>query len=160
MSYEKSQNSGPENTVIHVGIGIVVRRGTASAQDSGAPTPPLHEILITRRRDGTVYAGYWELPGGKLDPGESVEAGVERELREELGIAVTVGQALPEVQHTYPHGTVRLHPRLCAMTDASPAPRDLEVAEHRWVRLAELGDFAFPEANESIIEALAAVLGG
>jgi len=66
-------------------------------------------FLLTSRPEGKVYAGYWEFPGGKLEPGETVEAALRRELHEELGI--TIGQAHPwKVEMVdYPHALVRLH---------------------------------------------------
>jgi len=66
-------------------------------------------FLLTSRPEGKVYAGYWEFPGGKVEPGESIEQALRRELQEELGI--TIGPARPwqvEVMD-YPHGRVRLH---------------------------------------------------
>ena len=65
--------------------------------------------LLTTRPPGKVYAGYWEFPGGKLEPGESVEQALRRELQEEIG--VTIGRAEPwrvEI-FDYPHARVRLH---------------------------------------------------
>lgn len=66
-------------------------------------------FLLTSRPEGKVYAGYWEFPGGKVEPGESIEAALRRELIEELGI--TIGEVHPwKVEmHDYPHALVRLH---------------------------------------------------
>ena len=66
-------------------------------------------FLLTSRPAGKVYAGYWEFPGGKVEPGESIEQALRRELHEELGI--TVGAAHPwQVELVdYPHALVRLH---------------------------------------------------
>ena len=66
-------------------------------------------FLLTSRPAGKVYAGYWEFPGGKLEPGESVEQALRRELHEELGI--TIGAVHPwHVELVdYPHARVRLH---------------------------------------------------
>jgi 8-oxo-dGTP diphosphatase len=66
-------------------------------------------FLLTSRPPGKVYAGHWEFPGGKLEPGETVEQALRRELHEELGI--TIGPALPwQVEMMdYPHARVRLH---------------------------------------------------
>jgi 8-oxo-dGTP diphosphatase len=66
-------------------------------------------FLLTSRPPGKVYAGYWEFPGGKVEPGETIEAALRRELHEELGI--TIGPAEPwkiELMD-YPHARVRLH---------------------------------------------------
>jgi 8-oxo-dGTP diphosphatase len=66
-------------------------------------------VLLARRPAGKVYAGYWEFPGGKVEPGESARDALEREIREELGVEVE--RAHPWITHvfTYPHATVRLH---------------------------------------------------
>ncbi len=66
-------------------------------------------FLLTSRPEGKVYAGYWEFPGGKVEPGESIEQALRRELHEELGI--TIGTAHPwQIElMDYPHARVRLH---------------------------------------------------
>ena len=66
-------------------------------------------FLLTSRPAGKVYPGHWEFPGGKVEPGESVETALRRELHEELGI--TIGHAEPwqVTLHDYPHALVRLH---------------------------------------------------
>lgn len=134
-----------------VGIGIVIRRIPDRIQTvSSTKAPDLH-VLITRRKPDTVYGGYWEFPGGKMDMGEDAASCVARELREEIGIEAEVFGVLSDAMHTYPHATVRLHPRLCRLTPDSPEPRNLHVAEHRWVRPAELAGFKFPGANGAIV---------
>ena len=67
------------------------------------------EFLLALRPEGKVYAGYWEFPGGKVEPGESVREALIRELQEELGITVTACSPWLTKQFTYPHATVRLH---------------------------------------------------
>ena len=109
-------NTPPNHgAIVQVGLGIVVREHTNTTRSNQPVAPsirPTHEILITQRPATTVFGGYWELPGGKLDPGETIDDCVARELFEELGIHARVTGALPEVVHQYDHAHVRLHPRL------------------------------------------------
>lgn len=95
-----------------------------------------------------------------MHPDETVEACVARELREEVGVEVEVVGALPEAVHTYDHATVRLLPRLCRLTEGSPEPRAVAVAEVRWIPAADLSAYRFPEANSPIVEALLKRFGG
>jgi 8-oxo-dGTP diphosphatase len=84
-----------ERTAVDVAVGVLLdARG---------------RFLLTSRPAGKVYAGFWEFPGGKLEPGETVEQALRRELHEELGI--TIGAAVPwQVElMDYPHARVRLH---------------------------------------------------
>jgi 8-oxo-dGTP diphosphatase len=67
------------------------------------------EFLLAQRPQGKVYAGYWEFPGGKVEPGETVRAALQRELREELGISVSACSPWLTRVFTYPHATVRLN---------------------------------------------------
>jgi 8-oxo-dGTP diphosphatase len=66
-------------------------------------------FLLTSRPDGKVYAGHWEFPGGKVEPGESIEGALRRELHEELGITIGPAQPWQVTLHDYPHALVRLH---------------------------------------------------
>ena len=65
--------------------------------------------LLGQRPEGKPYAGYWEVPGGKIESGESVFAALKRELREELGIDIESSEELVVLEHDYPHAYVRLH---------------------------------------------------
>jgi 8-oxo-dGTP diphosphatase len=71
--------------------------------------PDRQRFLLTSRPAGKVYAGYWEFPGGKFEPGETLEQALRRELHEELGI--TIGAVHPGSRRSfdYPHARVRLH---------------------------------------------------
>jgi 8-oxo-dGTP diphosphatase len=75
----------------------------------GVLVDPAGRFLLTSRPEGKVYAGYWEFPGGKLEPGESVEAALRRELHEELGITIGPATAWKVDMMDYPHALVRLH---------------------------------------------------
>jgi 8-oxo-dGTP diphosphatase len=66
-------------------------------------------FLLTSRPPGKVYAGYWEFPGGKVEPGETVEQALKRELHEELGITIAAAEPWQVELMDYPHARVRLH---------------------------------------------------
>jgi len=105
-------------------------------------------FLFTRRLKGTHLAGAWEFPGGKCEPGETHEACLARELREELGAASTIGEEIFAITHAYPERTVELHFRRAVLHDA-PSPQLGQ--EMRWVRRGELGALEFPEADRGLI---------
>lgn len=65
--------------------------------------------LLGQRPEGKPYAGYWEVPGGKIEKGETVFAALRRELQEELGIDIESSEELTVLEHDYPHAYVRLH---------------------------------------------------
>ena len=81
-------------------------------------------FLLARRPQGKVYAGYWEFPGGKVEPGEPPEHALARELREELGIAVLRGYPWITRVFTYPHATVRLRFYRVFYWKHEPHPRE------------------------------------
>ncbi|MEA5577688.1 8-oxo-dGTP diphosphatase MutT [Anabaena sp. UHCC 0451] len=110
------------------------------------------QILIDRRRPEGTMGGLWEFPGGKIEPGETIEECIEREILEELGIKIEVGKHLITIDHTYPHLRVTLNVYHCH--HLAGIPQAIECAEIRWVGLDELDNFTFPEANVEIIDAL------
>lgn len=110
------------------------------------------QILIDRRRQEGLLGGLWEFPGGKLETGETVEACIQREIREELGIEIEVGDHLITIEHTYTHFHVTLNVHHCRHISGDPQP--IECDEVRWVSPEELDQFPFPKANVTIIEAL------
>ena len=75
----------------------------------GVLIDPNGRFLITSRPAGKVYADHWEFPGGKVEAGESIEAALQRELQEELGITIGAAQAWKTTLHDYAHALVRLH---------------------------------------------------
>jgi 8-oxo-dGTP diphosphatase len=110
-------------------------------------------FLIRVRPEGTVYAGYWEFPGGKCEPGETPEQAAIRECLEETGILVVIEGLRRVIEHHYPHGHVRLYFFDCTPADGGTEPSQ----EHgcRWIPASELPILRFPEANEEILEELA-----
>ncbi|MDZ7956771.1 MAG: 8-oxo-dGTP diphosphatase MutT [Aulosira sp. DedQUE10] len=115
------------------------------------------QILIDRRRAGGAMGGLWEFPGGKIETGETVEECIQREIYEELGIEIAVGEHLITIDHTYKDLRVTLTVHKCRHLTGIPQP--LESDEIRWVDLADLEQFAFPKANVQIIAALKQGLG-
>ncbi len=111
------------------------------------------QFLLTRRLAGTHLAGAWEFPGGKCEPGESPEACLRREIREELGVDIRVGTRLLVTRHDYPGRSVELHFYRGTIA-GSPAP--LLGQEMQWVLRADLESLEFPEADAELIHRLAA----
>lgn len=123
--------------VVEVAAGLVCREG---------------RYLIARRKPGVHLAGFWEFPGGKREPGETLEECLQRELFEELNISIDMPLPFQIIRHEYPEKTVELHFFLCRI-EAGHAIA-IDCAEIRWVWPHELGDFEFPPADRPIIEAL------
>ena len=109
-------------------------------------------LLIAQRPPGVHLEGLWEFPGGKREPGETYEACLLREIREELGCEVLVGPMLHEAEHAYPEKCVRIRFFQCQVVSGIPEP--LECAALRWVSPDSLGQFQFPEADQALIEQL------
>lgn len=113
------------------------------------------QILIDRRPQKGLLGGLWEFPGGKIEPGETVEECIRRELQEELAIDVEVGDRLITIDHAYTHFKVTLNVFHCRHTEGEPQP--IECDEVRWVEVSELEQFPFPKANSQIIDAIKAL---
>ncbi len=110
-------------------------------------------ILLTQRPlDSGHLPGYWEFPGGKPEPGESPEQALARELREELGVEISVGEEIMAVRHSYPEKTVDI--RFFEATIISGVPEPREVQDLRWVTTEELRTMQLPEADRPLVEAL------
>lgn len=110
------------------------------------------QVLLSRRPPGARLAGFWELPGGKIEVRESPEACLARELAEECGIEATVGALFAESTYRYPHATIQL---LAFRVDSWSGELVLRAHdEHRWVTLAEAGELALAPADVPILERL------
>ena len=110
--------------------------------------------LIARRRDDAALGGFWEFPGGKRKSGESLEACLQREVREEVGVEVAIVSPCDRGIHIYPHATVDIRFYRCALIAGEP--RALGCEELRWVAPYELTEFRFPPANTVLIQRLIA----
>ncbi|WP_313898210.1 A/G-specific adenine glycosylase [Nodosilinea sp. LEGE 07298] len=116
------------------------------------------QILIDRRKQTGLLGGLWEFPGGKIEPGETIEACIAREILEELGMEIAVGDRLCTVTHAYSHFKVTLNVHHCTHLSGDPQP--IECDEVRWVTLDAIEEFPFPKANIHIINALRAYAAG
>ncbi len=108
-----------------------------------------HKMFICQRPQNKARPLLWEFVGGKVEPGETREAALVRECREELGAAVTVGEIFTEVTHVYPDLTVHL---TLFFADFIEEPQCLEHNDIRWIRREEIGDYAFCPADIEILE--------
>ena len=130
-----------KNKVIEVSAALIFHHG---------------KMLITQRHAETHLGGLWEFPGGKRESNETYEQCLVRELREELGIEVKVGELFEEISHAYPEKTVRLKFFVCKLI--SGKPRTLDCAAFKWVENAELAEFEFPAADARLLEKLRRLL--
>lgn len=110
------------------------------------------DILLAQRPEGKSLAGLWEFPGGKIDPGETSEQALHRELMEELGCQVTMIQAGPPVVHAYAWGSIRLFPFICELTDTSLEPHAHEHASLEWVKLEKISSYVLAPADVPIVK--------
>jgi A/G-specific adenine glycosylase len=111
-------------------------------------------LLIAQRKADGLLGGLWEFPGGKLEVDETLPECLTRELREELDIAVTVGDLLTSVKHAFTHFKITLHAFECRHTDG--VPQAIGCAAWRWVHPADLDQFAFGRADQQVIAVLRA----
>ena len=110
------------------------------------------KLLITQRQADAHLGGLWEFPGGKREPNETFEECLARELREELGIEVAVGELVESLTHAYPEKTVHLKFYRCRW--AQHEPQTLGCSAFKWVTAAELKDYAFPAADSRLLDKL------
>lgn len=113
-----------------------------------------NRVLLAQRPEGRALAGLWEFPGGKLDPGETPEAALIRELEEELGIVVPRPCLAPLTftSHAYKDFHLLMPLYICRKWEG-----EVECREHqalRWVRAARLRDYPMPEADLPLIPIL------
>jgi 8-oxo-dGTP diphosphatase len=113
------------------------------------------EILIGQRRPDQPMALQWEFPGGKIEPGESAEQALTRELSEELGIKASVGAPVTRIRHNYRHGGA-VDLQFFAVHEFSGEIANQIYEQVRWVRLEDLTGYEFLAADRGLIKDLAA----
>jgi 8-oxo-dGTP diphosphatase len=111
--------------------------------------------LITQRRATAVLPLLWEFPGGRVEPGETDAAALEREVMHRLGVSVQVGSLISYVRHPYERYTVDLHLYECAIVKGEPAERN--VLAYRWVTSPEFDRYQFTPADEASMSQLLGV---
>ncbi len=126
----------------------------AGAIWDGDPFALASRLLIAQRKLEDMLGGLWELPGGKVEPGETFEAALHRELLEELAIEVEIVKPFMAIKHAYTQFRVTLHVFHCRHTKGEP--QSIDVADWTWTRPNELEAYAFPTADRKILAALAA----
>lgn len=109
-----------------------------------------HQLFIARRAPHKVRAGFWEFPGGKLEPGEPHDACLKRELLEELGMHVEVQDHIETVTHQYPDLHIQLIAYKCQLISASYQRTDHDA--YAWVYPEQLGDYNLSEADREIVK--------
>jgi 8-oxo-dGTP diphosphatase len=119
---------------------------------AGAVFDDRQRVLICRRPSHVHQGGLWEFPGGKLEPGETTESALRRELREETGIHVISGRPLIRVHHDYPDRDVLLDVWRVERFSGKAAGHEGQLI--RWVSPRELGSYRFPAANKPVIKAV------
>lgn len=110
------------------------------------------KVLITQRRAKAFMPLKWEFPGGKVEPGETDQQALARELKEELDIQVEVGDHFMGLKHAYPDFEVDFQVYSC--TIISGDLRKIAVNDYRWVTVSELETFEFPPADQPTVEQL------
>jgi 8-oxo-dGTP diphosphatase len=111
-------------------------------------------VLVAQRPAHKHLALKWEFPGGKVEPGESPEAALARELREELGVEIENLRALPRFTHDYVAVVIEMIPFTCRLAPGSPPPHAHEHAALRWVLRSELPTLDLAAADLPVVAAL------
>ena len=127
-----------EASVVQVVVGVVLNE--------------CNHVLIARRQSGQHLAGFWEFPGGKVEPSEAFDKALCRELHEEVGIQVTSSCFLFDLCYSYPKKDVNL--LIYRVLSFSGEVLGCEGQQVKWVAIENLSDYTFPPANLPILEYL------
>lgn len=110
------------------------------------------KVLVAQRRVEDMLGGLWEFPGGKQEAGETIKECIARELNEELGIHIEVGEFLIKVKHAYSHFTMDLHTYFAKIK--SGRPKALECQNFQWLEISKLRKLPYSKADLKIIDEL------
>ena len=121
-------------------IAAILRRGDA--------------VLLTRRAPGEKVAGFWEFPGGKVDPGETPEVSLARELFEELSLVCAIGLKVAESEYQYAHGAFIIQAYEAVIESGTLALSVHDRAE--WVEISDLLSYQLAPADVPIARVLGA----
>jgi A/G-specific adenine glycosylase len=110
------------------------------------------EVLIAQRRNEDMLGGLWEFPGGKQEPGETIQQCIVRELKEELGINIETGEFLVTVKHAYSHFTMELHTYFAKIKSGRPRP--IHCQNFQWLKISNLRNVPYSKADLLIIDEL------
>src|SRR5699024_10101774 len=131
IPYKSKQKRRPHE---QIGVGIIV-----NGED---------EVLVALRPEDGMLGGMWEFPGGKQEADETIEEAVKRELREELGVEVTITKPFMKLDHTYSHLKITMHAYLCRLESGTPKAKESQ--KIRWITIDSLADIPFPKANRQL----------
>jgi 8-oxo-dGTP diphosphatase len=131
---------------------LAARAGFPVVEVTAAVVERAGRLLVTRRDPAKHLGGLWEFPGGKREPGESLESCLARELDEELGVRIRVGHRLAVVPWAYPDRRVLLHFFRCRIRKGRIEPR--EGQPYRWVTPDELQSLPMPPADATVVAGL------
>lgn len=115
-------------------------------------------ILITRRPLNVDHGGAWEVPGGKLEPGETAASALQREVLEEVGLVVEQHKYLGNVEYTYPEKSVCLHVFRVIQYSGHACCHESQL-DLRWVTRTEFNTFDFPEAMPHVMKLVESDIG-
>ncbi len=142
----------PQSPRVKVALAVTLRRDAQGQV----------EVLITKRPAGTQFGGLWEFPGGKVDPGETIEQAVERECLEECGIGVRVERLLGVYPFEYtggpgtPSRSLDFYVYACRLMRGQV--QHLEVDDHRWCTIDDLTSYAYPPATVAFLPSVITAL--
>ena len=111
-------------------------------------------VFIQKRPPYGVWAGLWEFPGGCLEPDETPEAALVREVMEETELPVTAGKQVAVIRHSYTNCRVTMYGFFCNLEDMDKEPVLHAATEGRWVLPAETADYAFPTGHRKLLDTL------